>query len=184
MTVWSDLDGWFNYEHLYSAMAQKYQGGVFVEVGSWLGRSVCYLATECQKYPNESKIYAVDTWDGLDPDYMEKAKKIHNKETVYEIFTDNIKNCGFEKIITPIVSLSWDGAKLFEDQSCDFIFIDADHQYDSVVKDIEAWLPKLKPTGTLAGHDIFAEQVRAAVTDGLNKFGRTFVSDGICWIMS
>lgn len=41
----------------------------------------------------------------------------------------------------------------FEDKFFDWIYIDADHSYDAVKKDINAWFPKLKPGGVMAGHD-------------------------------
>ena len=41
----------------------------------------------------------------------------------------------------------------FDDGSLDYVVIDAEHGYESVVADITAWLPKLKPNGILFGHD-------------------------------
>lgn len=39
------------------------------------------------------------------------------------------------------------------DGSLDFVFIDADHTYEGCKRDIEAWLPKIRPGGLLGGHD-------------------------------
>ena len=44
-------------------------------------------------------------------------------------------------------------SEAFSDGSLDFVFLDADHSYKGVKRDIEAWLPKVKPGGLLCGHD-------------------------------
>lgn len=41
-----------------------------------------------------------------------------------------------------------------KDGSLDFVFIDADHRYAGVLRDLKAWVPKLKTGGLLSGHDI------------------------------
>lgn len=43
-----------------------------------------------------------------------------------------------------------EAAKLFPDDHFDFVFIDADHTYEGVKRDIEAWRPKVK---NFMGHD-------------------------------
>lgn len=48
---------------------------------------------------------------------------------------------------------SVEAAKYVPDGSLDFVFIDADHSYEGVKRDILAWRPKLKATGLLCGHD-------------------------------
>jgi hypothetical protein len=40
-----------------------------------------------------------------------------------------------------------------EDESLDFVFIDAGHSYGAVLADIDAWWPKVKPGGWFGGHD-------------------------------
>jgi len=53
------------------------------------------------------------------------------------------------------------------DRSLALVYIDADHSYRGVMKDILAWLPKLKPGGVMAFHDYenTGYGVKRAVTD-------------------
>ncbi len=44
-------------------------------------------------------------------------------------------------------------AQRIDDQSVDFVYIDADHRYASVVADLGAWTDKVRDGGILAGHD-------------------------------
>eukprot|EP00746_Dinoflagellata_sp_MGD_P047190 gnl/MRDRNA2_/MRDRNA2_21638_c0_seq1.p1 gnl/MRDRNA2_/MRDRNA2_21638_c0~~gnl/MRDRNA2_/MRDRNA2_21638_c0_seq1.p1 ORF type:complete len:351 (+),score=51.50 gnl/MRDRNA2_/MRDRNA2_21638_c0_seq1:98-1054(+) len=44
-------------------------------------------------------------------------------------------------------------ASAFEDESLDVVYIDADHKWWSVVQDLAAWWPKIRPGGALLGHD-------------------------------
>ena len=44
-------------------------------------------------------------------------------------------------------------AAMVEDGSLDFVFIDADHSYEAVRRDIDAWRSKVRAGGWLGGHD-------------------------------
>ena len=61
----------------------------------------------------------------------------------------------------------------------DFVFIDASHDTQSVLADIEAWLPKVRPGGYLAGHDHIHPGVFPAVTQALPG-ARHVITDN-CW---
>jgi hypothetical protein len=44
-------------------------------------------------------------------------------------------------------------AQKFNDGSLDFVYIDANHNLPNVIADINAWLPKVRSGGIIAGHD-------------------------------
>jgi len=71
--------------------------------------------------------------------------------TAYQEAMDNIK--GYEDRGIMIRTNSKTASEMFEDESLDFIFIDANHAYDYVVEDINLWFPKLKKGGMFSGHD-------------------------------
>ncbi|MCE9531545.1 MAG: class I SAM-dependent methyltransferase [Planctomycetes bacterium] len=84
---------------------------------------------------------------------------------------------------------SCEAAESIADGSLDFVFIDADHTYEAVRKDIHAWWPKVRPNGLMSGHDYDARKdkdgrwgVARAVQDfardhklAVNVFRRTTV---------
>jgi len=52
-----------------------------------------------------------------------------------------------------IQALSTDGAKKFESDSMDWVYLDALHTYDALKSDLHAWYPKLRPGGLMSGDD-------------------------------
>ena len=60
---------------------------------------------------------------------------------------------------------------MYEDNSLDFVFIDASHKYIDVKEDIINWLPKVRKGGILAGDDFSWSGVRRALKELLpNKY--------------
>ena len=59
-----------------------------------------------------------------------------------------------------------------DDESLDFIFIDADHSYEGVCKDIDAWMPKVKPGGYVFFHDYENANTYTGVKEAIeNRLG-------------
>jgi hypothetical protein len=171
-------ENWFTYPNLYSQQVQlAFNGSHFVEVGTWKGMSAAYMAVEIINSGKNIKFDCVDCWEYIE-ELPDDISKDLFPEDLYATFTKNIEPV--KHIITPIKELSWDGARHYENESLDFVFIDAAHDYESVKKDITAWLPKVKIGGTIAGHDYsWCEDVQKAVHEFFDKSSVT-ESEG-CW---
>ena len=64
---------------------------------------------------------------------------------------------------------SVEASKEIEDASLDFVFLDAYLDYESTVRDLETWYPKVKTNGLFTGHDWQSPAVQTAVTEFRNK---------------
>jgi len=153
---WKDVEGYFSYTNLYD-LAIKYcpDNSTFVEVGSWMGRSTCYMGEQIKKSSKNIKFYAVDTWEGSEEiSHKETIEKLKNENlTLFDIFNHHIQMCGVQEQVMPLKTTSVEAAKQFEDNSLDFVHIDASHDYENVLVDIIAWYPKVKPGGFITGDD-------------------------------
>ena len=166
-------EDWFTYPNLYQSVIQKFgDGSHFVEVGSWRGRSAAFMGVEIINSGYDITFDCIDTWEGS---IEHKNLDLSN---LYNEFLDNIKP--IIKVINPIKTTSLEASKLYADNSLDFIFIDASHQYQDVLDDINAWLPKIKEGGILAGHDFGFGDVNKAVTTFFNNTSFSVSED--CWI--
>lgn len=153
---WKDVEGYFSYTNLYD-IAFKYcpDNSTFVEVGSWMGKSTCYIGEQIKRSSKNIKFYAVDTWIGSEePQHKEKIEDLQNENlTLFDTFKYHLKSCGVDDYVTPLRTTSLEAASQFEDNSLDFVHIDASHDYDNVIADIKAWYPKVKPGGFITGDD-------------------------------
>ena len=142
-------EDWFSYPQLYKRIVDNSQDGSHVvEVGSWKGRSAAFMSVEIINSNKNIKFDCVDTWKGS---IEHTTYDVITEEKLYDVFLSNIEPV--KHIINPIRMTSIEASKLYEDNSLDFVFIDASHEYEDVKEDILAWLPKVKKGGVLAGHD-------------------------------
>ena len=140
-------EDWFTYPALYQEYANALgDGSVFVEVGSWKGKSISFLAVELVNLKKTVACYAVDTWSGSSE---HQEMDIIKEDKLYDLFLSNIDP--IKSMVTPIRKPSIQAAKDFADRSIDIIFIDAAHEYEPVKEDIIACLnyAKLLMTGNI-----------------------------------
>jgi len=166
---WKTVDGWAAFELLYRQMVDQTKGpALFVEVGSWLGKSACLMAELIKESEKAIKFECVDPWIDGGPDLnMTEHFKALQGRSVYETF---LRNCEpFSDIIKPIRKFSVDAALEHADESVDFLMLDGDHSYEAVRDDIDVWLPKMKPYGVISGDDYTWPGVKQAVDETFLK---------------
>jgi len=113
------------------------------EIGVESGR---YSVTICATNPGV-KLYCVDPWETY-PGYREHVSQAH-MDVLYNDTIERTKpyNCEILR------GYSLDVVKKFDDGSLDFVYIDANHDFDNVTNDITAWSKKVRRGGIIAGHD-------------------------------
>lgn len=163
VTPYLNKDNWFNYAEFYDWVVAENSFSKFVEVGSWKGHSISHLAKKLVEKGKYFELFAVDLWDRLPKDNPLWETHSEQIPLLYDIYTKNLLRAGMRGHVFDLIGDSADMAKHFEDGSVDFVFIDASHSKEAVMRDIKAWKPKIRSGGILAGHDIHSDGVKAAV---------------------
>ena len=125
---------------------QSFPLGIGVEVGTFKGE---YSKEILQRW--NGTLFMVDVWDDLGKEYVDSSNHKNFINGVYGECMNNIK--GFEDRGIMVRAKSSIASTFFEDNSLDFIYIDANHSYDYVKEDLSLWFPKLKKGGWFMGHD-------------------------------
>ena len=153
---WTDVPGFFDSDLVYKmAVKSAQEGSVFVEIGTWKGKSTSCMGQLIKSSEKNIKFYAVDTFEGSDEKFhQEWIKHLKNSNTsLFDEYEKNLKSCDVYDVVNTIKSTSVEASSMFDDESVDFIFIDAAHDYESVLSDIKSWYPKIKPEGLICGDD-------------------------------
>tara|TARA_R110000765_G_scaffold328707_4_gene419615 strand:+ start:125 stop:694 length:570 start_codon:yes stop_codon:yes gene_type:complete len=137
---------------------------ILVEVGVARGGHIRHLLDTFSLYIK--KIYGIDPYkSGYDD--TDCRSNLSNEEQEY-LYTWVYNYCQDSKFDL-IRSSSEYVTPHFKDNSIDAIYIDGDHTFDGVCKDIESWLPKVKPGGMLVGDDFNWASVKKTVENSLSN---------------
>jgi hypothetical protein len=99
------------------------------------------------------ELISIDPWLSADPDeYVDRSNVSQDEfERYYQETCERLGEHGSRSTIWRMTSV--EAAEKVPDHSFDFVYIDARHDYDSVLEDLDAWCTKVRPGGILAGHD-------------------------------
>jgi len=100
-----------------------------------------------------SILYSVDPWREYSEDQYDDLNNVAQQinEHRYRSVVEYFKKYGQRSQI--LRKTSREASRTIDDNSLDFVYIDANHSYKACKEDIELWWPKLKSGGLFAGHD-------------------------------
>lgn len=139
-------------------LGRKYRWRRGAELGVWYGETFFRLLDGLP----DLFLIGVDDWRD-NPRNVHHKDQPANRESVYA------KQQMYPGRSAILEMATAQAARLVPDDSLDFIFIDADHQYASVKADIIAWWSKVKDGGFLTGHDYGTPGVKKAVDEFLGN---------------
>jgi predicted O-methyltransferase YrrM len=146
----NDIFGWFNYQEIFDEAVDKANDGDnFLEIGCFLGKSTEYL---CRKIKNSNKKINLFVMDLFEAQSIEckHIDCVQVGDDLLPIFKENIKlYLDFVTILKGDSQILHTSIK----EKFSFIFIDANHEYESVKKDLNNYYAKLNEGGIFAGHD-------------------------------
>jgi methyltransferase family protein len=156
---WQQIEGWFRWRSAQEEAVRHFtEGSCFVEVGTYIGRSLCSLGEVVAQSGKAFRVIGVDTCRGSGPE-GERHRDYHRAAvaagggTFAGTLHRNVLECGYGDAITLIIADSVTASSLFGDASVDWVHLDARHDSPGVKADIQAWLPKIKSGGWLSGDD-------------------------------
>lgn len=110
-----------------------------IEIGVFKGNN----ALEILNHVNISKLYLIDPFE------------THSKYNNWDDYEGLVRKklSSFSNFYKLFVDFSYNVVNVFDDNSLDFVYIDGDHCYEAVKKDIKLFYPKIKEGGIIGGHD-------------------------------
>jgi hypothetical protein len=178
---YQNIQGWFSFQTVYDLCIEKIpQNGVWVEVGSWKGKSISYAVVESINKQKNINFNVVDIWKVL-------PKDLHLSNSDSELYQTFLKNIQpIQKYVNIIKEDSVSASEKFDNCSVDVCMIDANHNYEFVIEDIKAWYPKLRPGGIMIGDDYSKKfsGVKKAIDEFTIQNNLSYDVISRCWIIS
>ena len=148
---------------LFSKISKIKKGGIYVEIGTYKGGSAVLAAAS---NPN-IKVYAVDIWKELNPDFSVFKRNTQFFKNIIPIKVDPNFLEGGSELIAQFEKVPLNKLKI------DFLFIDGFHSAKAVKKDLEIYE---KYSNFICGHDfLYQGYVNIGLISHYSKLG--FISN-------
>jgi predicted O-methyltransferase YrrM len=175
------VEGWLlliEATELFMLTSQIYSKRPIVcEIGTWKGKSSYIFATALKTM--RGVLYSIDPFDGDGDDaskesYQKEIKKMNT--TLLQNFKDTLKRFNLVGNVNILPLKSEDARLEFSEQRIDILFIDGNHEYESVERDYNLWSPLIPSGGKIILHDVGAVYV-----DGPRRVMQKYVVGSSIW---
>lgn len=156
---YASIDGWLTVDEAIAlfelARGLSHDRPRAVEIGCWQGKSTVCLASGLRGKV-APRLVCIDPFDASGDaasagTYGERADALG--APLRRRFEQNLGDTGVADLVDVHQGFSHELAAHF-DEPIDLLFVDGDHAYDAVRRDVLDWAPKLRPGGVLALHDV------------------------------
>ena len=163
--------GWSKYYHLLPNIINQHEYKIGCEVGvAYGGHSVTIL-----NKTNVQKLFSIDPYleygdttnSFLFRSIPEQAIRQRYWDVLYFHVCDRLSIFDDRSELWRMTSV--DASKRVEDESFDFVFLDANHTFESVMQDLHAWFDKIRSGGIFCGDD-YESSRHSGVTRAVNHF--------------
>ena len=140
-----DVEGMFGSVDLSKLFAElNFNKGVEVGVDRGLFSEVL-----CKDNPN-LQLYGVDPWNSS---AFAEGNPFRIEQAAYDTYYQEAKARLAPYNCTIVKKTSMEALADFEDNSLDFVYIDANHDFLNFTQDLHEWYKKVKIGGIISGHD-------------------------------
>lgn len=140
------------------------------EVGVWLGQTSRELLTA---FPNLT-LLMVDRYASYDVEHEKKADRqlgrLNQQAMDKAMVTAYQATVEFADRRLFLIGNSMRSTLIVRNVMLDFVFIDANHAYESVRIDLDVWWEKVRPGGLVCGHDYRGRGRKAGVKRAVDEF--------------
>lgn len=154
-----------------------YHNFLGAEVGVYEGDHALSIVTHL----GINKLYLVDRWGQTTPDNPEQHYVGHDA-AYWEAMSERVRKRFSDR--PEIIILRMDSVKAASsiEKDLDFMYLDATHTYEAVVRDLAAWHQKVRVGGLLLGDDWRYPGVREAVEEFVGHHGYSLKSHENEWM--
>jgi len=127
-------------------------------VGAEVGVFTGGLSRHLLQHRDDLRLLMIDRWQAVGEDHPFKLGgsliaqlDASDMAAAMDLAKQRVEFAGERAVL--IQGESVEAARDIDDGSLDFAFVDADHSFEAVLADIEAYWPKIRAGGWLSGHD-------------------------------